>query len=133
MLGACMLKGQTQRKTRTLLSPDRIPAESEMSRQNRATPPSQCHFPLIRSRQGGQGGVSRLAGGGYTVYVALLGSENRSRYRGVSQLQSHQSLCSVQLRSEVGGALMGWETPDWRHSVLTFSSLALWGKSQRCK
>ena len=47
-----------------------IPAESEMSRQNRATPPkSRCrtflrtplsHFPLIRSRQG-----ARRAGGGY--------------------------------------------------------------------
>ena len=48
-----------------------IPAESEMSRQNRATPPpkSRCrtflraplsHFPLIRSSQG-----VRWAGGGY--------------------------------------------------------------------
>ena len=30
--------------------------------------------------------------------AALLGSENGSRYRGVSQLQSHQSRYSVQLR-----------------------------------
>ena len=47
------------------------------------------HFPLIRSRQG-----ARRAGGGYR---GTLGSENGSRYRGVSQLQSHQSSYSVQL------------------------------------
>ena len=35
--------------------------------------------------------------------AALLGSENGSRYRGVSQLQSHQSRYSVQLRG--AGAL----------------------------
>ena len=81
-----------------------IPAESEMSRQNRATPPQikvshlsrdlPSHFPLIRSRQRAKGDV---AAGWWRGIAALLGSENGSRYRGVSQLQSHQSRYSVQL------------------------------------
>ena len=49
------------------------------------------HFPLIRSRQG-----ARRAGGGYR---GTSGAENGSRYRGVPQLQSHQSRYSVQLRT----------------------------------
>ena len=89
-----------------------IPAESEMSRQNRATPPKSSlrvkvshlspdtpvALPLIRSRQGAslRGGGCR--GGLVEGIAALLGSENGSRYRGVSQLQSHQSRYSVQLR-----------------------------------
>ena len=48
------------------------------------------HFPLIRSMLG-----ARRAGGWYR---GTFGSENGSRYRGVSQLQSHQSRYSVQLR-----------------------------------
>ena len=58
------------------------------------TPPS--HFALICSRQGAKGGGYR--GGLVEGTAALLGSENGSRYRGVSQLQSHQSRYSVQLR-----------------------------------
>ena len=58
------------------------------------TPPS--HFPLIRSRQGAKGGCCGWLAEGI---AALLGSENGWRYRGVSQLQSHQSRYSVQLRS----------------------------------
>ena len=83
-----------------------IPAESEeMSRQNRATPPQikVSHLSpdppvalscLIRSRQGTKGGCR---GGLVEGIAAPLGSENGSRYRGVSQLQSHQSRYSVQL------------------------------------
>ena len=41
------------------------------------------------------GGVSRRPGGGYR---GTFGSENGSHYRGVSQLHSHQSRYSVQLR-----------------------------------
>ena len=48
----------------------------------------------MRSRQGAKGGCR---GGLVEGIAALLGSENGSRYRGVSQLQSHQSRCSVQL------------------------------------
>ena len=83
-----------------------IPAESEMSRQNRATPPpNQGVAPFSGPPRGtflsfaagrGPRGVSRRAGG----IAALLGSENGSRYRGVSQLQSHQSRYSIQLRSQ---------------------------------
>ena len=57
------------------------------------------HFPLIPSREG-----ARRAGGGYR---GTLGSENGSRYRGVSQLQSHQSRYSVQLRARHGPPLGG--------------------------
>ena len=70
-----------------------IPAESEMSRQNRATPPQikVSHLSLDPS-------VAGRGGGGLVEGIAaLLGSENGSRYRGVSQLQSHQSPYSVQL------------------------------------
>ena len=54
----------------------------------RTPPPSQA------GGQGGGGCRGRLVEG----ITALLGSENRSRYRGVSQLQSHQSRYSVQLK-----------------------------------
>ena len=66
-------------------------------------PKSRCHtfllshFPLIRSRQGAKGGC---LGGLVEGIAALLGSENGSRYRGVSQLLSHHSRYSVQLRSD---------------------------------
>ena len=50
------------------------------------------HFPLIAAAGRGCGGLVE-------GIAALLGSENGSRYRGVSQLQSHQSRYSVQLRS----------------------------------
>ena len=43
-------------------------------------------------QRGGRGGLVE-------GIAALLGSENGSRYRGVSQLQSHQSRYSVQLSS----------------------------------
>ena len=43
--------------------------------------------------------AGRGCGGLVEGIAALLGSENRSRYRGVSQLQSHQSRYSVQLSS----------------------------------
>ena len=81
-----------------------VPAESEMSRQNRATPPQikVSHLspdpPVALSSHSQQAeGRGGLAEG----IAALLGSENGSRYRGVSQLQSHQSRYSVQLRSVV--------------------------------
>ena len=53
------------------------------------------HFPLMRSRQEAKGGCR---GGLVEGIAALLGSEKGSRYRGMSQLQSHQSRYSVQLR-----------------------------------
>ena len=76
---------------------------------NCATPPkSRCgtflrtplsHFPRIRSRQCQGGCRGRLVEG----IAALLGPENGSRYKGVSQLQSNQSRYSVQLRVWQGG------------------------------
>ena len=54
---------------------------------------SLSHFPLIRSRQGAKG----VCCGGLEGIAALLGSEKGPRCRGLSQLQSHQSRCSVQL------------------------------------
>ena len=77
------------------------PAESEMSRHNRATPrqikvshlsppPPVAHSSHSQQATGRGGLVEGIA--------ALLGSENGSRYRGVSQLQSHQPRYSVQLR-----------------------------------
>ena len=84
-----------------------IPAdsESEVSRQNRATPqikvshlspdPLSRTF-LSRSQQaGGQRGGGCL--GVLEGIAALFGSENGSCYRGVSQLQSPQSRYFVQL------------------------------------
>ena len=73
-----------------------------MSRQNRATsPPKQGVAPFSRppcrtflSFAAGRGGGGLVEG-----IAALLGSENGSRYRGVSQLQPHQSRYSVQLRT----------------------------------
>ena len=76
-----------------------FPAESEMSRQNHAAPPQikLSHLSpgppvalscLIRSRQGAGGGGRWCCGG-------LV---EGSRYRGVLQLQSHQSRYTVQLR-----------------------------------
>ena len=67
-----------------------IPAESEMSRQNRATPPQikVSHLSpdppvalsyLIRSRQGAMGGVSWRAGGGYR---STLGFRKRIALQG---------------------------------------------------
>ena len=77
-----------------------IPADSEMSRQNRATPPPNqgvapfsgppCRTFLSFAAGRGRGGLVEGS-------AALLGSENGSRYRAVSQLQSHQSRYSVQL------------------------------------
>ena len=72
-----------------------IPAESEMSRQNRATPPPNQGVapfsgpPPRRTRFSFPAGRGR--GGLVEGIAALSGSENGSRYRGVSQLQSHQS------------------------------------------
>ena len=83
-----------------------------------APPPS--HFPLIRSRQGAMGGVAA----GWWRVSRLLGSENGSRYRGVSQLQSHQSRCSMQLSHQyflkstamqVGGVLNVFPFPWGPH------------------
>ena len=51
---------------------------------------------LTRSRQGARGEGCR--GGLVEGIAALLGSENGSCYRGVSQLHSHQSRYTVQLR-----------------------------------
>ena len=79
-----------------------------MLRQTRATPPpkSRCrtflrtppsHFPVSLTAGRGQGGGG-CRGGLVEGIAALLGSENRSRYRGGSQLQSHQSRYTVQLR-----------------------------------
>ena len=81
----------------------RIPAESEMSRQNRATPPQikVSHLspdpPVALSSHSQQAGVAAVWW--RASRHSLLGSENGSRYRGVSQLQSHQSRYSVQLSS----------------------------------
>ena len=99
-----------------------IPAESEMSRQNRATPPQikVSHLspdpPVALSshsqQAGGQGGVSRRAGGGYR---STFGFRKRIALQGVSQLQSHQSRYSVQLRGRapmnrrvVGQGILQW-------------------------
>ena len=90
----------------------KIPSESEMSRQNRATPPQikVSHLSLdppvaLSSHWQQAGGAAGLVEG----IAALLGSESGSRYRGVSQLQSHQSRYSVQLRgpSGIGGDRVG--------------------------
>ena len=77
-----------------------IPAESEMSRQNRATPPpTQGVAPFSRPpcRTFHSFAAGRGRGGPVEGIAALLDSKNGSRYRGVSQLQSHQSRYSVQL------------------------------------
>ena len=104
-----------------------IPAESEMSRQNRATPPEMKVLHLFpdppvavssHSQQaGGQGGG--VAAGWWRVSRHFLGSENRSRYRGVSQLQSHQSRYSVQL-SAFSNA------PFFEFLILSETSRRLW-------
>ena len=83
-----------------------IPAESEVSRQNRATPPQikvshlspdppprSVALPLIRNRQGAKGGCRGGAGGGYR---GTFGFRKWIALQGVSQLQSHQSRYSVQ-------------------------------------
>ena len=57
---------------------------------------------FIRSRQEGKGWCRGMLVEGL---AALLGPENGSRYRGVSQLQSHQSRYSVQLRRGAWGGL----------------------------
>ena len=78
-----------------------IPSDIEMSRQNRATPPQikVSHLspdpPVALSSHSQAGGAE----GWWRVSRPFLGSENGSRYRGLSQLQSHQSRYSVQLRS----------------------------------
>ena len=65
--------------------------------------------------------------------AALLGSENGSRYRGVSQLQSHQSRYSVQLsstyfvfkRRRLASAKISDESAKWhRKDLLTFVPLS---------
>ena len=82
----------------------RNPAESEMSRQNRATPPQikVSHLspdpPVALSSRSQQ---ARGAAGWWRVSRHFRGSENGSRYRGVSQLQSHQSRYSVQLSPKI--------------------------------
>ena len=67
-----------------LLSPAKslTPPQIEVSH---LSPDPLPHFPLIRSRQGAKGGGCRA--GLVEGIAALLGSENGSRYRGVSQLQ----------------------------------------------
>ena len=52
-------------------------------------------FLSFAAGKGPRGGVA--AGGLVEGIAALLGSENGSRYRGESQVQSHQSRYSVQL------------------------------------
>ena len=83
-----------------------IPAESEMSRQNRATPPPSRSRTFLRIPRPASVAASRgprggCRGGLVEGIAALLGSENRSRSRGVSHLQSHQSRYTVQLRSSI--------------------------------
>ena len=71
--------------------------------KSRYTPPNQGVAPFSgppRRRQGAKEGGG-CPGGLVEGIAALLGSENGSRYRGVSQLQSHQSRYSVQLRPEI--------------------------------
>ena len=70
-----------------------IPAESEMSRQNRATPPQIKVSYLSLSGPPCRTFLWLVEG-----FAALLDSENGSHYRGVSQLVSHQSRHSVQIR-----------------------------------
>ena len=84
-----------------------IPAESEMLRQHRATPPriKVSHLSpnpappvalscLIRSRQEAKGGgVLRRAGGGYR---GIFGFRKQIALQGVSQLQS--DLCNQVLK-----------------------------------
>ena len=72
---------------------------AEMSHQNRATPPQIKVSHLSPDPPSQAWGPRRRGGcpGGLVEGIAtLLGSGNGSRYRGVSQLQSHQSRYSVQ-------------------------------------
>ena len=75
----------------------------DVAPKSRYTPPNQgfapfsgppCRTFLSFPAERGRGGLVE-------GIAALLGSENGSRYRGVSQLQSHQSRYSVQLSREV--------------------------------
>ena len=114
-----------------------VPAESEMSRQNRATPPQikvshlspdppvalSSHFAAGRGRGGLVEGIA-----------ALLGSENGSRYRGVSQLQSHQSRYSVQLRFTRITRRVATKAKSFRRSVTELNrTKATLKEALRCK
>ena len=82
-----------------------------------------CTFLRNPSRQGAKTGGCR--GGLAEATAALLGSENGSRYKGVSQLQSHQSRYSVQLKcwvfvaDDVGfkGPKEPWQPETWQDST----------------
>ena len=103
--GTCVWRPQSRYTMSRIECRIKFP-QNQMSRQNRATPPPPqikvSHLSPVPPRRTflsfaagrGQGGCR---GGLVEGIAALLGSENRSRYRGVSQLQSHQSRYSVQL------------------------------------
>ena len=61
--------------------------------------------------------------------AALLASENGSRYRGVSQLQSHQSRYSVQLRSG-GFPFRGFEL-EWSFVATSLEGLSVTGHEKK--
>ena len=79
-----------------------IPAESEMSRQNRATPhklrllhlspdPPLSHFPLVRSRQRAKGGCL----GGLVEGIAALLVPKTDRVTGGCRSYSHTSRATL--------------------------------------
>ena len=72
----------------------------DVAPKSRYTPPNQRVAPFSEPpyRTFLSFAAGRGRGGLVEGIAALLGSENGSRYRGVSQLQSHQSRYSVQLR-----------------------------------
>ena len=71
----------------------------DVAPKSRYTPPNQGVAPFSGPpcRTFLSFAAGRGRGGLVEGIAALLGSENGSRYRGVSQLQSHQSRYSVQL------------------------------------
>ena len=74
------------------------------------------HSPLSAAGRGCGGLVEGIA--------ALLGSENGSRYRGVSQLQSHQSRYSVQLRTRFAAPPPFQYCSDYHRNDCDYNSIA---------
>ena len=87
-----------------------IPAESEMSRQNRATPHQikalhlspepPSHFPVSFAAGRGPRGGGVVAGWWRVSGHFWVPKKTGSHYRAVSQLQSHQSRYTVQIRKQ---------------------------------
>ena len=95
-----------------------IPAEKTRCRAKivlhplKSPPPNQGVAPFsgppcrtFLSFAAGRGPRGGCCGGQVEGMAALLGSENGSRYRGASQLQSHQSRYSVQLRMRLNSLI----------------------------